>query len=947
MAYMSVVVPNAINDGRSLPSIQVLIRGLKLASYDATGASPGADDYTNNPAWVLLDVLRRSGWTLEEIDLPSFAAAAQICDQPVSTKDLHGNSTQVPRFQCNLMLTQVRSASDIVRGIRNGSGLFLNFNAQGLLRVSVEGMLAEQQPSKPDGDNGATALNGGWPAYEFGDNSLSGIAVRGNGQSSLRVYSRSSASTPNRFTVEFQDEFNEYQQDSFSIVDAEDKLNIGQEISAVLPALGVPNYDQATRAAYLFLSKSVSGNTYVDFETSVKSVNLVPGDIITLTYSREGFGRQPFRIVRIAPGANYRRALITAQLHDDAWYSAANATAGGMGRQGVAQIGRPRPLIGTVMGTDGSTQLGITESISTDTDGTSTVQLAISFTASSVPAASAASIPLVSLQALYESTGGTLQGGSTWYYAVSAVDSSGAEGSLSFTVHAAIPGGTNTNSVTLQKLSFSATTATFNVYRGLTPVNLLRIAANVAIADHFVDQGLDAQLQGPPDPNFDHANFYWRFVLRPEQKADIHTANTIGISTAGMQANEYRGALARITTGAGAGQERAIVSNTDSTLTVSPKWDIPPDGTSDFLVADASWQFGATSTSSPVAFAVPNRTGAVVQVSARSANVHDDECAYELSPLTTWKISGGAGSTLDQDIPGQPTFGVFATGQGTIEVVGIGFSDLTNTRGVVAGTLSLLYVNEIADATAFPLAAAIAADDETVVFSSAVPAQAGDVLQIETELVLVQETASGGTSRQVNRGAYGTAASPHSAGTPAYVLARKTFVMPFPRDFFGSPASGSYAYRVVFPNVRIVGADFFVTNARGNSTVMQRAFTSTIDRGIRTLSGGQLSVQVDGPLAIQNGAVPPLIIDSAHSVRDVFANVGTAPTAASVDLQLTLNGQPYCPLSIPAGATISDVVDGMGLAPLHAEDQIGLDILAVPQTADSAPGADLTVTIRL
>src|SRR5258708_1038542 len=158
MAVLSVVVPNAISDGRALPSIQVLIRGLKLARYDQSGSFVG-EDYTNNPAWVLLDVLRRSGWTVDELDLVSFANAAQRCDQLVTTIDLNGNSTQVPRFQCNLTLTQARSASDVVRGIRNGSGLFLNFNPLGLLRACVEDTLAGQQAVKPDGSNGATALN--------------------------------------------------------------------------------------------------------------------------------------------------------------------------------------------------------------------------------------------------------------------------------------------------------------------------------------------------------------------------------------------------------------------------------------------------------------------------------------------------------------------------------------------------------------------------------------------------------------------------------------------------------------------------------------------------------------------------------------------------------------------------------------------------------------------
>ena len=156
--------------------------------------------------------------------------------------------------------------------------------------------------------------------------------------------------------------------------------------------------------------------------------------------------------------------------------------------------------------------------------------------------------------------------------------------------------------------------------------------------------------------------------------------------------------------------------------------------------------------------------------------------------------------------------------------------------------------------------------------------------------------------------------------------------MPFPTNFFGTSSSGSYSYRVVFPDVRIVGADFFVTNSRGDSSAMMRAFTATTDDGIRTLSGGQISIQVDGPLAIQTNAVPPLIIDAAHSVRDVFANVGTAPTGASIDLQLTQNGQSYCALSIPAGSTVSNVVAGNGLAPLQAQALIGLNILSTPQS---------------
>ncbi|MBI3667254.1 MAG: hypothetical protein HY236_13690 [Acidobacteria bacterium] len=79
MACLSVVVPNQINNGTSLPRVSVLLEGLKVESFDAQGSSLGFA-FNNNPAWVLLDVLRRSNWQLEEIDLASFAAAAAFSD---------------------------------------------------------------------------------------------------------------------------------------------------------------------------------------------------------------------------------------------------------------------------------------------------------------------------------------------------------------------------------------------------------------------------------------------------------------------------------------------------------------------------------------------------------------------------------------------------------------------------------------------------------------------------------------------------------------------------------------------------------------------------------------------------------------------------------------------------------------------------------------------------
>jgi hypothetical protein len=126
MAMMSLVVPNSISEGSTLPSVKVLAEGMKLRRYDTTGNYLD-ESFNNNPAWVLLDLLMWTGWNPDEIDLASFATTAAYCDTPISSEDLNGNAILIPRFQCNLILRKRRSAADVLRGVRSGAGVLLTF----------------------------------------------------------------------------------------------------------------------------------------------------------------------------------------------------------------------------------------------------------------------------------------------------------------------------------------------------------------------------------------------------------------------------------------------------------------------------------------------------------------------------------------------------------------------------------------------------------------------------------------------------------------------------------------------------------------------------------------------------------------------------------------------------------------------------------------------------
>lgn len=946
MAYMSVVVPNRISNGQSLPTVQVLADGLQLPTYGTDGSYQNAT-FTANPAWVLLDILRRSGWGTADVDLATFAKAAEFCDEQIQTQDLNGNNITVPRFQSNLCLQRRRNAADVIRGVRNAARLLFTYSVGGLLQLQVENTIALQQPAPEACSNSTEALDGGWPAYEFSDGSdgAANILRRANGEPSVQVSSRSIADTPNQATVEFQDAFNAFQQDSLLMVDLDDIGVTGQLITTTLMALGIPNYDQAARILKFTLDKAIRGNTYVTFETSVKAVGLRPGDIITVTYLKEGFTRQPFRIVAIAPGTNYRTTKISAQIHQDEWYEDTNGQMpGGTGarRQPDSGVSMPRPLLGSVVDSSGNLQYQISESSSNASDGSVNEEVTVGFLVPSTTAPGGPGVPLVSLAATIEA-GGTLPGNQTLYYAVSGLDSSGSESPLSFVVMAHVPPGSDVNSVTLTSMSFATGTQTFNVYRGPNPQQMSRIASGLPLATTFTDTGLPAQSYAPADPAFDHANFYWRRELQPAYAATIATANTIGNDAAEMAGANYGGMIARVISGTGAGQECTIASNTETVLTLTQSWDTLPDATSLFVVAEAAWHFAAAAKTSPVRFQIPNETGVTLHIQGRGANVNNLEGPPSLSTLSRWTVGGGGGADLAP--PPQPVFGLGASSMqsGTVELSGVAFPDLTDTHSVTAGTLAIYYWDELAGGTPYELASAITSTDVVVTLSQAGTATAGAFVQIEAEVLQVLAVQNGGIEYQVSRGVHGTAAAAHADDLPVYHLLSKVVVAPFPLNFFGSPLSGNWSYPIALPNTKVASAELFVTNARGNSPVGAINLAQTANFGLRTLSGGQYSFQVPGFLAVDSNPAPNVVVEAAHAVQDVYAILKQPPVGGAVELTVSQNGAPYCALTIPAGATASASVNGFGM-PLLAQAQLSLAITAVGPTS---PGSDLTVVIRL
>jgi len=949
MAALSIVVPNQINDGEVLPRVRVLMEGVKVESFNDAGSSLGVE-FTKNPAWILLDVLRRSGWLLEEVDLASFASAAAFCDETIAATDNHGNPISVQRFQANLVIRERRTAADVIRGVRHNARLQLTYREHGKLAVHVENSLALQQPTKPEGSNALEQVNGGWPAYAYSDGSdgVPSAILRSEDRSpAIRLWSRPIADTPNRFSNEFADSQNGYQQDSLALVDAEDVARTGQEITGRLVVDGLPTFDQAARILKFFLDKSLKGNRYIDLQTSVKGLGQRPGDIITVTYVKEGLVTQPFRIVGIQPSVNYQTVRVTAQIHDDAWYQDTNGQLSLIGPTSPtpeSEPGVPDPLVGGSLDEFGNEAFTVTEFEVAGTDGSILTEVEVAFTPPRVGQSFSAGTPIVSLQPNISTSGGTLEGDQVVYYVVTATDLDGRESNPSFVVRAMIPAGTSTNAVQLTGLSFTASTASFNVYRGDLPTRLHRIASEEPVASTFTDTGAEAELTGAPDPNFDHANFYWRLENTEEQFASTFGPDWVGSSLLEMTPNAFEGHAVRLIRGKGAGQERSTVSNTETTLTVKPAWEIEPDESTVFVVSNNTWHFAGRARTSPARFAIPNRAGEVVQITGRAANAQNIESLERLGIVTRWKIGGGGLGVEDFDVPPAPTFGVSSAVDGTVEFAGLGFSVLENTQSIRSGTFQLYYRDELSGPSSVLLDAAVDDSGTELTLSQAGPAGPGDLIQIGSELLRVTEVQNDGLRYLVERGRCNSPAASHSAGAPVYHLKTQSLVVAFEPQFFGTAAGAAWSHRVALPSVRLACVNLWMTNVFGQGEATSGSLTNLADQGLRTLQGGQFNFQLEGLLAVLDDAAPTVSVQQAFAIRDVFAQVKQAPEGLNIGLQVKQDGVLVAALTIPAGQTFSAAVNGAELPVLNAGADLTLDITAV---GTDFPGRDLTVTLRV
>ena len=334
---------------------------------------------------------------------------------------------------------------------------------------------------------------------------------------------------------------------------------------------------------------------------------------------------------------------ITAQWHDDAWYTTGGANATGR-REPIGERGRVAEAAGGKRGgLERDRAVWHHGERDADVDGSFTDAVERGFHAPGAAGGDGGDDSAAEPESDGESTGGTIAGGADLYYAISAVDASGAESGLSFVVRGDDSVGDEYESGQLTGFSFSGGT------RGVQCVSGAESDATAANRVRMLRSRRRTRIRGGGE-----------LARSTGSRTTIMRISTGGWNCSRRSRREFtprrRSATARwgcwrtISRVAWYGSREAKARRRNAggveyatTLTVTPAWTVIPDSTSFFMVADSTWNFGGFGATSPVQIDVPNRPGATVEISGRSANALDEESTDGVESSDAWQIGGGGG----------------------------------------------------------------------------------------------------------------------------------------------------------------------------------------------------------------------------------------------------------------------------------------------------------------
>ena len=276
----------------SLPQVSVELQGLLIeipSNYDPVNRTYDGDwdgtfqrAYSNNPAWVLRDLIVNDRYGLGEyiddqlIDRWVLYEIAQYCDQEVPSNQ--AGDTE-PRFTCNLILQTSAEAWNVLTQL---SSIF-----RGMLYYTSGTIVAVQDRNKPS----VYTFNEAYTIEQFD----------GRGKVSAGNFVYAGAAQRARHTVvltSWDDPLDNYQPRVEYVAD-ESALDRYGYRPLDLRLMGVTSRGQALRAAqWALLSESLLDDT-VTFSVNEIGAAVRPGDIVSIVDPNKGGRRYGGRIIAV------------------------------------------------------------------------------------------------------------------------------------------------------------------------------------------------------------------------------------------------------------------------------------------------------------------------------------------------------------------------------------------------------------------------------------------------------------------------------------------------------------------------------------------------------------------------------------------------------------------------------------------------------------------------
>src|SRR4030095_7035870 len=418
LAYLEVGFPKQLSgeDGVG-PKLEAIVKGLKIETWDSGGTSTW--QWTDNPVWVFVHLLKLLRWSTADMDKPVIAAAAAYCDAVI------GSGKR--RVRCTLALTSQTRANDVLRGIRNNCRMYTSFAADGKLQLKIAQNVA--------GEGGL--------AFTLDTTTI----MRGDDAHLLvEKFHRSVFETANTFTSVFQNEDNLYNSDSVTMTDVANVNQIDERVPAdsIFPMLGIPSFDQSERQLEWARQEQVTLNEYYRVTASFALIDAKVGQVGTITEPRHGLVSQQVRIRAMAPGPDAGTVELVVQKHSDGAYTDQSVSTPFTRAQADSSY-TPRSVGGKFAASPAPV---LTEVIVAGPTGTATRPITVEFKPPSQTFEGVFSRETKIRDVVVATSGGTIPGGQVLFVEVAPIKA-GVRGLASEYLMAVIPSGGNLNRITL------------------------------------------------------------------------------------------------------------------------------------------------------------------------------------------------------------------------------------------------------------------------------------------------------------------------------------------------------------------------------------------------------------------------------------------------------------------------------------------------------------------